>query len=188
MFIVGNVLIPRGFVTRKFSCQYNVCMGKCCILGDAGAPVTREECLRLEDHMPEITPLLDPEAVHYLGDNPIFVSAEHDFHLACLNGQGRCVFSSLDQNGVAVCVLEKLNGSDSGRTLRPISCRLFPIRIRSMKGFCILDYEDWDPCESSWCGDIYLVDYCRDSLIQRFGEDWFNDLQEALKSIRGHEN
>ena len=46
---VGNVLVSPDIITEKFCCDLDACKGECCIEGDAGAPVTLDEIMEIED-------------------------------------------------------------------------------------------------------------------------------------------
>ena len=46
---VGDVLVSPDIFTEKFCCDLDACKGACCIEGDAGAPVTMDETLAIED-------------------------------------------------------------------------------------------------------------------------------------------
>ena len=47
MLQIQNTLVSLDLVERFFCCDLQSCLGQCCIEGDAGAPVTEEECERL---------------------------------------------------------------------------------------------------------------------------------------------
>lgn len=46
---VGNVLVSPDIITEKFCCDLDACKGECCIEGDAGAPVTLDEIMEIEN-------------------------------------------------------------------------------------------------------------------------------------------
>ena len=41
--MVGDVLLHTDIITEFFCCDLSACRDKCCVEGDAGAPVTLEE-------------------------------------------------------------------------------------------------------------------------------------------------
>ena len=49
-------------IERFFVCDLEKCLGACCIEGDAGAPVSEEECRKLKEILPVIWDDLLPEA------------------------------------------------------------------------------------------------------------------------------
>jgi len=52
MIEIGNTIISLDIIEIKFACNINACKGICCIEGDSGAPITKEE----ETQIKEITP------------------------------------------------------------------------------------------------------------------------------------
>ena len=49
MLQIGEVIVTEDLLTEHFSCDLTACQGACCIEGDAGAPLTTDEALYLED-------------------------------------------------------------------------------------------------------------------------------------------
>ena len=46
---VGDVLVSPNILTEKFCCDLDACKGECCIEGDAGAPVSLDEIMEIEN-------------------------------------------------------------------------------------------------------------------------------------------
>lgn len=179
MIIVDNIFVPRHLLTARFTCPYGVCGSMCCVSGDKGAPVTREEIICIERDFTAIKPGLDPECITEINDSGIWQEDEESLNLSCLEKDGRCVFSVQTETGVS-CHLETFSVSEQKNTLRPVSCRLFPLRIRRYNGIVILDYEIWDECRDAWNTGEYLLDFCRQGLLETFGSKWL----ERLDTIR----
>ena len=59
---VGDVLLSPDIFTEYFCCDLSACGGACCVEGEAGAPVTAEECCELERVLPAVRLQLDPRA------------------------------------------------------------------------------------------------------------------------------
>ena len=59
---VGDVLLSPDIFTEYFCCDLSACGGACCVEGEAGAPVTAEECRELERVLPAVRMQLDPRA------------------------------------------------------------------------------------------------------------------------------
>ena len=62
MVQIGDVVVSLDIFREKFLCDLHACKGKCCIEGDAGAPVEQEEVEKLEEVLPIIWDELSPEA------------------------------------------------------------------------------------------------------------------------------
>jgi Protein of unknown function (DUF3109) len=184
MYIIGNVIIPPELPTMTFSCRLKTCRGACCVVGDAGAPLEQEEIVRIESRLEMVLPLLSPAARECITEYGIAGRDQYNhWHTTCLAPKSACVFS-LTENGIVRCALESLTPLNSPDTLRPISCRLFPLRIRAGAQFSVLDYEQWEECGPSWKSDVFLIDYCRDALAARFGTSWMEELDSLVAKKR----
>ena len=40
---IGNILVSEDVILEFFACDYPVCKGCCCIIGDSGAPLKEQE-------------------------------------------------------------------------------------------------------------------------------------------------
>ena len=45
---IGDVLVSEDVILEYFACDYPICKGCCCIIGDSGAPLKEEELEQLE--------------------------------------------------------------------------------------------------------------------------------------------
>ena len=59
---VGDVLVSPDIFTEKFCCDLAKCKGRCCIEGDAGAPVTLDEIALMEENVEAVWPDLSASA------------------------------------------------------------------------------------------------------------------------------
>ena len=48
MLQIKDTLVSLDVVERFFICDLGKCLGECCIEGDAGAPITKEEYDKLK--------------------------------------------------------------------------------------------------------------------------------------------
>ena len=46
---VSGVLISSDIIFERFCCDLAKCKGRCCVEGDAGAPVTMDEVMEIEN-------------------------------------------------------------------------------------------------------------------------------------------
>jgi len=61
MFQLGKTIVSEDILEKNFVCNLNACHGACCIDGDAGAPLTKEETEILEAIYPKVKPYLRKE-------------------------------------------------------------------------------------------------------------------------------
>ncbi len=175
--LIRDVPVARDVLTAKFCCNLGACKGACCVEGESGAPLTPGEAEYLQDVYPQIRHKLRPEAV---------ASAEiagpvqfcDGWETTLVGESGPCVFAVFENDGTARCALEA-HGFN-----KPISCKLYPIREERRMAKIFLRYEKWGVCKPArnYLG-VPLVEFLRDALVQRFGQDFYDELvavQEAL--------
>ena len=97
-----------------------------------------------------------------------------------------CAFVTFE-NGITKCTIEKVYLDDKIEFKKPISCHLFPIRIKEYRDFDAVNYEEIKICKSA-CErgsklEIPLYTFLKEPLIRKYGEDWYRDLLEATKLL-----
>jgi len=64
---------------------------------------------------------------------------------------------------------------------KPISCHLYPIRVKEFDDYKALNFEGWKICEPACaCGsklDVPVYRFLKEPLIRAFGERFFEELQ-----------
>lgn len=59
MLVVGNSIVSDDIKNVKFCCDISICKGMCCIEGDYGAPITKQEKKIIKDNLNSILPYLN---------------------------------------------------------------------------------------------------------------------------------
>ena len=49
MFQLGKTIVSEELLKEEFVCNISACKGECCVAGDAGAPLIKEEVEILEN-------------------------------------------------------------------------------------------------------------------------------------------
>lgn len=100
MLQIQNTLVSLDLVERFFCCDLQSCLGQCCIEGDAGAPVTEEECERLREVLPEVWDDLSPAARRVIEEQGVaYVDEEGDLVTSIVDGRN-CVFTCYASGGM----------------------------------------------------------------------------------------
>ena len=60
---IEDKIISSDVFERKFVCDLNACKGACCIEGDAGAPLKKEEVALLNENLEKIMPFMREEGI-----------------------------------------------------------------------------------------------------------------------------
>lgn len=175
-----NTLVSLDLVERFFHCNLDDCLGECCIAGDAGAPLTLEEAEELERLLPRILPYLSPKAQKVVEEEGVsYIDQEGDLVTQLVDG-ANCVFTTFAENGVCLCALEKARRSGEKDFFKPISCALYPVRVKEYDGFTAVNYHRWKICKGAEvmgrAKNIRAYEFLREPLTRRFGKEWYDEL------------
>jgi len=197
---VGDVLISADLLTEEFCCDLDSCHGACCIEGDAGAPVTMDEIMEIENRLDDVWPDLSASAQSVIDRQGVaYTDQEGDLVTSIVGGKD-CVFTcygDIDAGGhpirnCCLCALEKTarrNSRQSAQFIKPISCALYPIREKTFSdGTTALNYHQWDICR---CGrelgqrlHMPLYRFLEGPLRRRFGDEWYDELCAVADELR----
>ncbi|MFA6128071.1 MAG: DUF3109 family protein [Bacteroidales bacterium] len=186
MIEIGHALVSLDVLQRKFCCNLNACKGACCILGDAGAPLTIEEAGELEDYLDELSPLISGDGLFSIMEQGAFVYDVDGEIVTPLIGNKECVYT-LFENGIAFCAIERAYQTGLIHFNKPVSCHLYPIRIKSFETYDAVNYDLWDICnparEEGAKQEVPVYMFVRDALIRKYGVEWFEQLDYAAKNL-----
>jgi len=186
VIIHQNQLISEDVLEKQFVCNLSKCKGACCIEGDAGAPVSREEMEILKQELPAIRPFMEQKQLDWVDEKGFAILDEDDeFVTECLP-TGECVFVVREESGLLSCAIEQAWKAGKTTFRKPISCHLYPIRILKLGEFEALNYHRWDICKDA-CSlgnelKVPVYRFLKDSLIRRFGEAWYKELEAIAQA------
>lgn len=178
---VGDVLLSPDIITERFCCDLDVCKGSCCIEGDAGAPVTLDEVMEIENVLDTVWDGLTASAQSTIDRQGVaYTDREGDLVTSIVGGKD-CVFTCHDDSGCCLCTLEKAFRQGLTRFCKPISCALYPVRAKTFaNGTVGLNYHRWDICqcarEKGRRLDLPLYRFLEKPLVLRFGQAWYDEL------------
>ena len=182
MFLIDdNTLVTLDVVERFFCCDLESCLGQCCIDGDAGAPITAEEEQIIKEILPMIWYELLPRAQQVIEENGIsYRDQEGELVTQILDGSN-CVFSCYAPGGKCICAIEKAYRDGRINFMKPISCALYPLRLKTLSnGNVAVNYHRWKICKSAEvlgrAKGIRVYEFLKEPLIRRFGSKWYDEL------------
>jgi len=187
MKIIQNILISEEVCTEHFCCDLNLCNGLCCIEGDVGAPLELDEIADLEDNYPIFKKYMTQEGINKVEKDGTFdYDMEGSFVTPLLQNEN-CAFVYFEDKS-AKCAIEKafLNGEIDFQ--KPISCHLYPIRVKILPDYEALNYHRWSVCQSA-CEKgktlkLPLYKFLKEPLIRKYGAQWYAELEP----ISGRDN
>ena len=187
MLIIEDGLVSDNLVNTQFACNTSACKGACCVEGDYGAPLEKEEIQIIQDSINQIKPFMEDEGIALL-DTEGFHEKDIDEEdcTTCLPN-GACVFVKFD-GMMATCAIENAHRAGALSLKKPISCHLYPVRVKKIGEYLALNYHKWDICEPA-CqrGDkenIRVSDFLKEPLIRKFGEHWYEEFKNVLVHLR----
>lgn len=185
---IGDKIISTQIFERKFVCDLNACKGACCVHGDAGAPLKMEEVDKLEDDLDEILPYMRPEGVAAVEKEGVFYMDQDNEPVTTLVNGGECAFVYFDEKGITKCAIEKAHAEGKTSFKKPISCHLYPIRVKKFNEFQALNYDQWDICAPACaCGEelnVPVFRFLKEPIIRAFGEEFFKELEVVSVEIQ----
>ncbi len=190
MILLDNTLISEDIIEKEFVCNLNKCKGSCCVEGEFGAPLEQHEIDAIESNLHHIKPYITAQSVKSVAQKGVCEKdSDGDWVTTCLPS-GECNFSYRNDNGILSCGIEKSWREGKSSIRKPSSCHLYPIRLSKVGEYTALNYHRWEICKPA-CklgkeNQVAVYRFLKDALIERFGEEWYNTLdelaQEWLKS------
>lgn len=187
MIGIHNVLISDEVVEEQFVCDLNKCKGGCCVDGDAGAPLERKELKELNDAFEAVKPYLTAEGKHQIEIQGRYIYDTEFGWVTPVISNGMCAYGTIDSNGIVKCGIEQAFNDGKINWKKPISCHLFPIRIKKTKKTELVNYEPreglCDPaCELGKQLKMPVYKFLKEPLIRKYGEEFY----EALEATAIH--
>jgi hypothetical protein len=185
---VGNVLVSPDIFTEKFCCDLDKCKGQCCVEGDAGAPVTLDEIGGIEDSLDTVWKDMSASAQAIVDKQGVaYVDQEGDLVTSIVNGKD-CVFTCYE-NGCCLCALERAYRAKKTEFVKPISCALYPIRVKDFKNGTVgINYNRWDVCKDAVVKgkelNLPVYKFLEGPLTRRFGAEWYAELCEVAEQLK----
>ena len=184
MIEIDNVLVSDDIVQEQFVCDLNKCKGGCCEDGDAGAPLEKQELAFLPKVYDAIKPYLTEEGIREV-ERQGFYNYDPEFGWVTPTiGGNLCAYGKKDQNGIIKCGIEQAYNDGKITWKKPISCHMFPIRIKSTKNHDLLNYEPREDLCQAACSfgkklKVPVYTFLKEPLIRKYGEEFY----EALESV-----
>lgn len=193
MIRVQDVILSEDIATAKFACDITKCKGACCVVGDAGAPVDRDEIPVLNKAFKQLKGRLDKGAQQVVEQNGVVQGdTKRGFEISCIES-GECIFVEKMEDGVATCAIQNAYYRGEFSWEKPISCHLYPVRLKRIAGFEYANFE-YIPslcsagCENGEAEGTRLYEFLEKSLTRRYGEEWYRELKKTCEIVISEEN
>jgi hypothetical protein len=151
--------------------------------GDAGAPLEEEEISLLEDYIGKVKLFMVPKGIQEVEKTGVFdYDADGKFVTPLVNGNECCYVYY--EGGIARCAIEKAFQEKRIPFPKPLSCHLYPARIKSVGNQDAVNYHKWSICnkalENGMKFKLPLYRFLEEALIRKYGRAWYNKLVKLL--------
>ena len=186
---IGNYLVSSEIITEYFSCNYEEGGGACCIIGDSGAPLEKEEeALLIKDYSNFEKYMAAPGVAAVKEQGYGVIDSDGDFVTPLVNRKAECAYAFFDKQFGCMCAIERGFRRGECSFKKPKSCRLYPIRVsRLSSGYIALNLHRWTLCNGAFekgaKEKVPVYKFLREPLIDVFGEEFYSALEISSKSL-----
>ena len=186
MIAIDNILISDDVIEQQFVCDLNKCKGGCCEDGDAGAPLEENETDILNEIYETVKPYLTQEGIDEIEKHGRYLyHKEFGWVTPTINGK-ICAYGYHDEKGIIKCGIEQAYYDGKVKWKKPISCHLYPIKIKKTKEHEMVNYEPRETMCRPACilGKKLKVPtyvFLKEALIRKYGEDFYGVLEQIAE-------
>lgn len=190
MFQLGKTLVSEDIIESDFVCNLNACKGACCIDGDAGAPLEKAELVMLEQVYDKVKPYLRSEGIRAIESQGLYITTDKGELETPLVNDAECAYVFFDEKNIAKCGIEAAYNQGEISWQKPLSCHLYPVRVKDYSEFSAVNYHQWhicdDACQLGKELQVPIYKFVKDALIRKFGIDWYDKLEKIASRIKKH--
>ena len=201
MISIDDILVSDEILTEYFACDYAVCKGACCVIGESGAPLEKSEAEQLEKAWPAFCPIMTDCGRNCVAEKGLYeIDGDGDMvtplmdmspaereatgnKTLCENPDKPCAFTFFEE-GNCLCAVERAHITGKCDFVKPISCRLYPIRVITFSdGSKALNLHRWNLCKCAFekgrREGIKVYKFLKEPIIAAFGADFYAQLSAA---------
>jgi hypothetical protein len=190
MIAIDNVLVSDEIVNAQFVCDLTRCKGACCVDGDAGAPLQKDELDKINQVYSAVLPYLNNESKKELERQGRYVYDKEYGWVTPTIGSKICVYGIRDKDGIVKCGIEQAYIDGKIKWKKPISCHLFPVITKNSKHSdnVYVNYEPReDNCKAA-CAlgkklKVPVYVFLKDALIRKFGQKFYDALTATAEHL-----
>ncbi len=185
MFQIAKTLISEEIIENDFVCNLNACKGACCVDGASGAPLDDDETIILDDIIDAVKPFLRLEGIKAIEEQGTFVKGDDGEWETPLVNNNECAYVTFSEEGITKCGLEEAYNSGATKWKKPISCHMYPVRVRKYSEFTAVNYHKWEICDAA-CSlgkelKMPIYKFVKEALIRKYGQAWNKELTELAE-------
>lgn len=188
MIAIDDILVSDHVVEEQFVCDLEKCKGGCCVDGDAGAPLENAELKELNAVYNTVLPYLSEEAKIIIKSEGKYVYDQEFGWVTPTISNGMCAYGMMDEKGIVKCAIEQAFIDGKTNWKKPISCHLFPVRIKKTKRGELVNYEPREDLCAAACSlgkklKLPVYQFLKEPLIRKYGKDFYEALAATAKHL-----
>lgn len=191
MLRIDDTIFSFDILEKEFCCNLQECLGNCCRYGDSGAPLSNTEVRILEEIWPIVRPYMREEGIRAIEEKGTSTKDFENDNVTPLVGNEECAYAVLEGN-IFMCGIEKAWHDGKISFQKPLSCHLFPARIKYFSDFRAVNYQSISICssarENGVLRKIYVYEFLKAPLIRALGEKMYEELCVAAEELRNQKN
>ena len=185
---IGDKLVSTELFEKEFVCNLNACKGICCVKGDDGAPMTMEEVSKLEEGIEDIKPFMTEVGKAQVEAKGVFYMDQTNEAVTMLNEGKECSFVTKGDDDIYKCTIEQAHKDGKIDFNKPVSCHLYPIRVKEYRSFTSLNYDKWPICSDA-CSlgeelGVTVYKFLKDPLIRVYGQKFYEELERVNEELK----
>lgn len=191
MIAIDNVLVSEEIIEEQFVCDLTKCKGGCCEDGDAGAPMEKWELEKLNEYYEVIKPYMTAQGIKEIEKHGKYLY-DQEFGWVTPTIEGTiCAYGYRDKYDIIKCSIEDAYNDGKLDWKKPISCHLFPIRIKKSKRDPEIEYVNYEPREdicAAACSlgkklkmPVYV--FLKESITRKYGTEFYEALEATAKEM-----
>jgi hypothetical protein len=185
MLFIEDKLVEEELLTARFCCNLAQCKGACCVEGDGGAPLEPGEVAWLAENLPALEAYLAPAGRQAIRNQGVALRGEDGGWETPLVAGRECAYAVVEETGIVKCAIENAWHNGVVNEPKPISCHLYPIRVRQQGGFPKLVYSQWHICaparaQGSALG-LPVYRFLRTPIVRAFGQAFYDALDAVAR-------
>ena len=191
MLIIGDKIVSMDILAEQFACNLNACKGACCWEGEYGATLAPGEEEVLHSIEESIIPFMKKEGIQHMNTHGMTHYYEEPKFLGTpVLENGACIYLNYNEEGIGLCAIEQAYYAGEVKFKKPVSCHLYPIRIKKNleSGFEHLEYFRWDICDPACAkgkqDNIPVYQFLKEAISRKYGEEFYLALEDAATNLK----
>ena len=187
MVEIEDKIISDELFEKKFVCDLQKCKGGCCVEGDSGAPLKSKEIKEIAKNLSIIKSEMSIKGLNAIKNNDFHnVDSDGDKVTKLVDGK-ECVFVVFDKNNIAKCSIESAFRKNKIHFNKPISCHLYPLRVKKYDSFTAINVDSWHVCKPACeCGselNVPVFKFLKDAIVRSWDLDFFHHLDSVYNEF-----